>query len=534
MMILVRVASVLATVAMVDAFQARSLEDVHSELWRMVGNRRVLSAKVLKVLNKPVHTSDTIYGMELGDEDEDSASMGVLKGVSVQARKHGSSLDVVFAKFIDEYTQVNGAIHRSRVHLAKRCLSYLLNKNQELQAMPACVSDNVCVKLEFNGNCFNTDQEQREHSSIFVPQAQPENSTTGRRMSTYVEERRLDVPDKINWLEQGYIGEPENQGEVCGACWAFSSMATIEARLAIRTKRLFTLSAQQLISCYTEPVTRPGKAQRPAYGCTGGNFADVFYYYALQNIYVNREAFMFTESASTPCTLQGALNVSRSTGYNTVGWDFKRWQETGSDGSTRAATNEQIRAALEQGPVSVAMYRARACFLHYKSGILSRESCGEPPQTIPFRVDHAISIVGYENYGSTDPKNPPAWIIKNSWGTEWGEGGFARLKIEPEAGPKPDGTNDYGLFSVNLQVAWPDEATLDAACASSSHCLAQGQQIADSPTVSPTGSPTTSSPTGPSPTSAPTKQPTKESTASTCQSYAMLTSLLVLVAAFDY
>jgi len=96
---------------------------------------------------------------------------------------------------------------------------------------------------------------------------------------------------------------------------------------------------------------------------------------------------------------------------------------------------------------------------------------------------------------------------------------------------------------MNLQVAWPDEAVLDAVCASSEACLATGPQVNPAtpvPTSAPTspapGSPTmapTTTPAPGSPTKAPTPAPTKESTASSRQAYAMLTTLL-LVIVHDY
>mmetsp|Transcript_5183 Transcript_5183/g.11448 ORF Transcript_5183/g.11448 Transcript_5183/m.11448 type:complete len:108 (-) Transcript_5183:105-428(-) len=107
---------------------------------------------------------------------------------------------------------------------------------------------------------------------------------------------------------------------------------------------------------------------------------------------------------------------------------------------------------------------------------------------------------------------------------------------------------------MNLQVAWPDEAVLDAVCASSEACLATGPQVnpatpvptsaptspaPGSPTMAPTTTPAPGSPTKAptpapgSPTKAPTPAPTKESTASSRQAYAMLTTLL-LVIVHDY
>eukprot|EP00516_Mucochytrium_quahogii_P002858 CAMPEP_0203757644 /NCGR_PEP_ID=MMETSP0098-20131031/10609_1 /ASSEMBLY_ACC=CAM_ASM_000208 /TAXON_ID=96639 /ORGANISM=" , Strain NY0313808BC1" /LENGTH=402 /DNA_ID=CAMNT_0050649871 /DNA_START=170 /DNA_END=1375 /DNA_ORIENTATION=- len=402
-MIVFRLAIVGAIVTQAAAFEARSLEDAHAELRRLLGieGHGRVTKEVQDLIGTAVGSGQSFFGNPW-DKGQDVQGKGVLKAVSAVASEHGSSFEDAVKEAIKPITG-NSYVHPTRMWLAQQCMKMILSYNE------ASCSQKHCVKMQFTPSCLKTDEE-RLGSLVVPPKKQLANATTtkGRRMSNFIDARRLDVPDKVNWLEQGYIIHPDDQAQ-CGGCWAFSSMSTIEGRLAIKTNRTFRLSVQQLISCYTKPVTRPGEKQRPAYGCTGGNFADVFYHYALQNTYASDTSFGFTESAETVCSLGSALNVSNSKGYKSLGWDFKHWQETGEDGSVLAATNEQIREAVEQGPVSIAIFAGRRCFSLYKSGILSRESCSEPVQTQPFYVDHAVSIVGYENYGSTDPNNPPVW-----------------------------------------------------------------------------------------------------------------------------
>lgn len=56
-------------------------------------------------------------------------------------------------------------------------------------------------------------------------------------------------------------------------------------------------------------------------------------------------------------------------------------------------------------------------FKHYGGGIITQ--CG----TVP---DHAVVLVGYR---VSDDAEGSYWIIKNSWGTKWGENGFARIRM---------------------------------------------------------------------------------------------------------
>ena len=59
----------------------------------------------------------------------------------------------------------------------------------------------------------------------------------------------------------------------------------------------------------------------------------------------------------------------------------------------------------------------------YESGIIDETAC---PGTIVY--DHTVLIVGYGTSGTTD-----YWIVKNSWGSDWGEYGYARIKITTDS-----------------------------------------------------------------------------------------------------
>lgn len=81
----------------------------------------------------------------------------------------------------------------------------------------------------------------------------------------------------------------------------------------------------------------------------------------------------------------------------------------------------QLKAAIVKQPVSVSIDANCDAFMNYSSGIFT-ESCGTD-------IDHAVLAVGY---GSEDSQE--YWIVKNSWGTSWGEQGYIRIAIEEGAG----------------------------------------------------------------------------------------------------
>jgi Papain family cysteine protease len=95
----------------------------------------------------------------------------------------------------------------------------------------------------------------------------------------------------------------------------------------------------------------------------------------------------------------------------------------------RANKPESLLRALENGPVSIAIQADQPVFRSYASGILNSAKCGT-------KLDHGVLIVGHGNDGSQD-----YWIVKNSWGTTWGEKGY--IKIADVAG--------NGICGVNME-----------------------------------------------------------------------------------
>lgn len=87
------------------------------------------------------------------------------------------------------------------------------------------------------------------------------------------------IPRKVDWREKGIISPVFNQG-ACGACWAYSTIETIEAMVALKTNRpVEKLSVQQIVDCATEGN----------YGCDGGDTCAALVWMADNNVKITTD-----------------------------------------------------------------------------------------------------------------------------------------------------------------------------------------------------------------------------------------------------
>lgn len=86
---------------------------------------------------------------------------------------------------------------------------------------------------------------------------------------------------------------------------------------------------------------------------------------------------------------------------------------------------DQLKMAVKLGPVAASISTSSKVFQFYKGGIISTADCS----TLETPLDSAVTIIGF---GHDHHLNLEYWLVKNSWGTTWGDHGYARIAITSE------------------------------------------------------------------------------------------------------
>jgi cathepsin F len=184
---------------------------------------------------------------------------------------------------------------------------------------------------------------------------------------------------------------------MCGSCWAFSTVANLEGLYYKLKGKAVDLSEQILVDCDTYDSA-----------CNGGLME-----YAFQWI---KENGMETEEDYPYTGYKGSCKADPS---KYIDMKVTGWKKLGSSTSTWSPVDEEeIKEFLyETGPLAIALNANP--LQTYSGGILDKTSSQCPVSGI----NHAVTLVGYGAESGVD-----YWIVKNSWGANWGENGYFRIR----------------------------------------------------------------------------------------------------------
>jgi len=214
-------------------------------------------------------------------------------------------------------------------------------------------------------------------------------------------------PPAWDWREMNGVTPVRNQHVPlrCGSCYAFAACAELESFIKIYDGREEDLSEQQVLSCHN-PITPP--AGGPGFGGCLGASADRPYNLFMDPGAVSETCMVYEAlDDEVPCIEDGCAIHGRISGYSIV-----------------AAGESSLKHALLTGPVWVGMYIDND-FRSYGTGCFTFV---DPPLPMP-DVNHAMLCVGWID---SLCGGAGAWIVKNSFGTEWGDAGYGYIRYGTE------------------------------------------------------------------------------------------------------
>ena len=204
------------------------------------------------------------------------------------------------------------------------------------------------------------------------------------------------APASWDWRDYGYVGAVKDQGS-CGSCWSFATCANLEGLYYKAKGVMVPLSEQMLVDCDTYDSA-----------CNGG-LMEYAFTWLKENGGIMKQADYTYKGYKSTCRSNPSKYVDmKITGYTKLGSSYSTWSPVDEG---------QIKEFLyETGPLAVAMNADSLS--SYTGGIFDKTSSQCPSSGI----NHAVTMVGYGTASGKD-----YWIVRNSWGKNWGESGYFRI-----------------------------------------------------------------------------------------------------------
>ncbi|XP_031214494.1 cathepsin Q-like [Mastomys coucha] len=200
------------------------------------------------------------------------------------------------------------------------------------------------------------------------------------------------LPKSVNWLKEGYVSRVKNQKK-CNSCWAFPVTGAIEAQMFKKTGKRTPLSVQNLVDCSKPQGNR---------GCHGGTTYNAFQY-VLLNGGLEAESTYPYEAKEGLCRYNPMKSAANITRFVALPVD----------------EDVLMDAVATKGPIATGINVVSSSLRFYNTGVYYEPRCKRI-------VNHAVLVIGYGFEGNETYTNN-YWLVKNSWGKQWGLGGYMKI-----------------------------------------------------------------------------------------------------------
>jgi C1A family cysteine protease len=233
---------------------------------------------------------------------------------------------------------------------------------------------------------------------IVDAQKPPAGTGGGSSSGTMTTQSATPCASRRHMVYSKYLPPIRNQGP-CGSCWAFAGAGIVDMSYRIRFNRNANVAEQELLDC------AGGLASGFVDGCKGFYIESTMLHLQLDGVSWEKR-YPYAGKDTGTCR-----NPPYSYKVSAWGWAAFGW----------ASVSDIKHALCQHGPVATTI-EVTNHFYSYTGGVFGDKSKSAYPGGIPI-TNHAVMIVGWD-----DDKG--AWRVRNSWGRNWGEDGYAWVKYD--------------------------------------------------------------------------------------------------------
>nr|A1KXI0.1 RecName: Full=Cysteine protease; AltName: Allergen=Blo t 1; Flags: Precursor [Blomia tropicalis]AAQ24541.1 Blo t 1 allergen [Blomia tropicalis] len=220
------------------------------------------------------------------------------------------------------------------------------------------------------------------------------------------------LPQNFDWRQKARLTRIRQQGS-CGSCWAFAAAGVAESLYSIQKQQSIELSEQELVDCTYNRYDSSYQCN----GCGSGYSTEAFKY-------MIRTGLVEEENYPYNMRTQWCNPDVEGQRYHVSGYQQLRYQ----------SSDEDVMYTIQQhGPVVIYMHGSNNYFRNLGNGVLRGVAYNDA------YTDHAVILVGWGTVQGVD-----YWIIRNSWGTGWGNGGYGYV----ERGHNSLGINNFVTYAT--------------------------------------------------------------------------------------